>query len=368
MTEIGLIGLPNVGKSTVFSLLTKISVPIEKFPFTTIEPNVGVIEVPDGRLDFLSSHLKPKKKTYATIKFVDIAGLVKGASQGEGLGNKFLAHIREVDGIVHILRFFFDNTISSSIGEVNPIEEIKVINLELLFSDEEILKNYVSKLVPKARSGDKIAASRMEFIDLLIRICNETLSIYEVRKFIRSHMNDLKDKELISLLRQLLSNKDVMYLLNYDETIERNAVNEKIYEVENFTGCKCLCLAAKFELSLLDFPEEERKKLRYEYAVNEDEVKNFIQHAVKNLGLITFYTVVGDEFRAWLIKQGSSILDAAGKIHSDMRDGFINAEVCEFDTFKNTPDLRVLHQQGNIKIYGKDYIVKDGDIIKINFR
>lgn len=368
MTEIGLIGLPNVGKSTIFSLLTKLSVPIEKFPFTTIEPNIGIVEVPDERLDFLFETLKPKKKTYATIKFVDIAGLIKGASQGEGLGNKFLAHIREVDGVVQVLRFFFDNTIPSSISEVDPIEEVKIVNLELLFSDEEILRNYVSKLIPKVRSGDKIASARVEFINSLLTVYNETLSVYEIRKFINQHKDVFKDKELFSLLKQLLATKDIMYVINYDETVQRDILQQKVIEIENLTGCKCLTLAAKFELSLVDFPKEEQISLRTEYNIPEAELKNFIQYAVKNLGLITFYTIVGDEFRAWLIKSGSSILDAAGKIHTDIMEGFINAEVVEFENFRKIPDLKLLHQQGMVKVCGKDYIVKDGDIIKINFR
>lgn len=368
MTEIGLIGLPNVGKSTVFSLITKLSVPIDKFPFTTIEPNIGIVEVPDERLDFLAETLKPKKKTYATIKFIDIAGLIKGASQGEGLGNKFLAHIREVDGVVHILRFFSDETVSSSIGEVNPAEEINVVNLELLFSDEEILRNYVSKLVPKAKSGDKTASARVEFVNLLLEVYNRTLSTYEIKKFINDHKDYLKDKELFSLSKQLLSNKNIMYVLNYDETVQRKVLEQKVKEIEQLTGCKCLSLAAKFELTLLDFPKEEQVSLRKEYGIPETELKNFIQSSVKNLGLVTFYTIVGDEFRAWLIKYNSNILEAAGKIHTDMMEKFINAEVVNFESFKKTPDLKLLHQQGEVKICGKDYIVNDGDIIKINFR
>lgn len=365
--EIGIIGLPNVGKSTVFSLITKISVSIDKFPFTTIQPNIGVVEVPDERLDFIASYLPHKKKTYATIKFVDIAGLIKGASKGEGLGNKFLANIREVDGVVHVLRYFFDTTVSSSINKVDPIEEIEIITTELLLADIEVLQNYISKLEPKLRSGEKLVAEKLQLAKKIIDVCNNCKKLSEIKSFIKSNIVG-KDKEVDSLIKQLLITKDMIFLLNYDETVDRTELENKIKEISNYTGIKTLPLCAKFELNLLEFPPDEHKELRKEYSIPETEIKNFIQESVKSLKLITFYTIVGDEFRAWFIKEGSSILTAAGKIHSDMEEGFINAEVIEFDKFKEKPDLKLLYQHGFVKICGKDYIVKDGDIIKINFR
>ncbi len=366
MTEIGLIGLPNVGKSTVFSLLTEISVPIEKFPFTTIEPNVGIVEVPDEKLDFIANALPNEKKTYATIKFVDIAGLIKDASKGEGLGNKFLANIREVDGVVHVLRFFNDNSVPSSVGKIDPIEEIDIINTELLLADIEVLENYCSKLEPKAKSGDKISIERLNLAKRLIEFFNTTSKISDIKTFMINNILN-KDKEIDSLVRNLLMPKSRVFLLNYDESVDKDDLQRKILEVENYTGCKTLSLCAKFELSLFEFPENEREQIRKEYGIPDKELKEFIKQSVKSLNLITFYTIVGKEFRAWLIKKGANILDAAEKIHSDMKEGFINAEVCKFEKFKETPDIRLLSQQGNIKIVGKDYIVEEGDIIKINF-
>jgi len=324
--EIGIIGLPNVGKSTIFSLLTKISVPIENFPFTTIEPNVGIVEVPDENLDFLFSLFKPKEKTYANIKFVDIAGLIKGASNGEGLGNKFLAAIREVDAVVQVLRFFSDTSVSSTIPEVNPIEEIKIITSEISLADLEVLQNYKYKIVPKARLKDKIAQERLEFIDNLINVINKANSLQEIKNFISTNIKT-QDNEIISFLKQLLVNKDVIYLINYDENISREEIKEIKNKIEKETNCKTLSLCGKFELSLTDFPLEEQKSLREEYNIPETELKDFIKESTRILHLITFYTTVGEEFRAWLIKENSNVLDAAGKIHTDIREGFINAEV-----------------------------------------
>ncbi|MCX7715894.1 MAG: redox-regulated ATPase YchF [Endomicrobia bacterium] len=367
MAEIGLIGLPNVGKSTIFSLLTKISVAIDKFPFTTIEPNVGIVEIPDDRLDFIAEKLNPKKKTYATIKFVDIAGLVKGASKGEGLGNKFLSHIREVDGVVHVLRFFSDKTIPTTINKIEPMEEIDIVNLELLLSDIEVLNNWIAKLEPKANSGDKIARENLQIAKKIIELCNTTNSLTKIKKDILENIFN-KNKEIISLSKQLLCMKDVLYLLNYDETTDRNELNRQLEKISNYTNTSVVALCGKFELSLFEFPEAEHEDLRKEYKIPSTELKNFIHQSVKSLNMITFYTTVGEEFRAWLVKNGTSVLDAAGKIHTDMKERFINAEVCPFEKFQTTPDLKILHQKGEIKIYGKDYIVKDGDIIKINFR
>lgn len=366
MIEIGLVGLPNVGKSTVFSLLTRISVPIDKFPFTTIEPNIGIIEIPDERLDFIAEKLTPEKKTYATVKFVDIAGLIKGASKGEGLGNKFLSHIREVDGIVHVLRYFSDKTIPSVINKIDPLEEIDVVNLEFLLSDVEILTNYLSKIEPKARSGDKISAENLEIIKKVVSLCNNTTPLTEIKKFLFSHIN--RNKEIYSLCKQLLVTKDIIYLLNYDETVDRAELEQQVEKIKTYTGSSVLPLCSKFELGLLDFSTFEREELRKEYKIPSTELKNFIQESVRSLEMITFYTIVGKEFRAWLIKNGATIVDAAGKIHTDMKERFINAEVVPFEKFRLSPDLKLLHQQGEIKIYGKDYVVKDGDIIKINFR
>lgn len=366
MIEIGFIGLPNVGKSTIFSLLTKISVPIENFPFTTIEPNVGVVEVPDEKLDFIADHLPHEKKTYATIKYVDIAGLIKGASKGEGLGNRFLANIREVDGIVHVLRFFNDETVSSSINKIDPIEEIEIINTELLLADIEMLERYLSKLESKTKIGDIKVKERFNLLIKLVNFLNKTNKISEIKNFIEYNILN-KDTEVDNLLKNLLTPKDRIFLLNYDEKLNRKDLESKVLEIHQYTGYKVLSICAKFELNLLYFSKKEQIELRKEYNIPDEEIRNFIRESVTSLNLITFYTIVGKEFRAWFIKKGTTVLDAAGKIHSDMRGRFINAEVLKFEDFKATPDIKLLHQNGKIKVYGKDYIVEDGDIIKINF-
>lgn len=364
--EIGIIGLPNVGKSTIFSLLTKISVQIENFPFTTIEPNVGIVEVPDENLDFLCSLFNPKRKTYSTIKFVDIAGLIKGASKGEGLGNRFLASIREVDAVVQVLRFFKDNSISSAIEGINPLEEIKIIFSELALADLEVLQNYKNRILPKVRLGDKIASERLNIIEKIIEVINSANSMYEIKNSINNI--NTQDKEIISLLKQILTNKDIIYLLNYDENTSHEEVEKMKLYIENETKQKVLSLCGKFELNLCDFSCEEKKLLREEYKIPQEELKNFIIESTKILHLIRFYTTVGEELRCWLIKENSNILEAAEKIHTDIKEGFINAEVYNIIDLKQHKDIKLLHQYGLIKIEGKNYIVQDGDVIKINFK
>ncbi len=370
--EIGIIGLPNVGKSSLFYLLTKISVSIEKFPFTTIQPNIGIVEVYDERFEFITSVLKPQKKVYPIIKFVDIAGLVKGASKGEGLGNRFLANIREVDAVVHVVRYFFDDTVPSSIGKIDPIEEIDIINFELVLADIEVISKHLEKLKHRQKVGNKtVTEEEILFLEEIFKLCNNygnSKNLAEIREFINKNKIKFQNKELLSFINQLLITKNFLYVLNYDENVDRKELEKKIVEISSYTNCSVLPLCVKFELSLADFSNEEKESLRKEYSVPSSELKNFIKNSVKILHLITFYTIVGDEHRAWLIKENSSILDAAGKIHSDLKEGFINAEVIPFEKFKQTPDLKLLYQNGDVKICGKDYIVQDGDIIKINSR
>ncbi len=365
--QIGIVGLPNVGKSTIFSVLTKISVAIDKFPFTTINPNIGIVARVDERQNFLAELFQPQKVTAATIKFVDIAGLIKDASKGAGLGNKFLATIREVDAIVHVLRYFSDDTVTSSIQKIDPIEEIQVVNTELCIADLEVLERYNNKIIPKAYSGDTYAKEQLEIVSFLIKTLNNGILLSKVKDEIELKLEN-KHKELKSLIYQLLTYKPRMYLLNYDETIPREKLNQMKLLIENFTKDKTLCLAGKFELSLQEMSLEEQKQFREEYGIPPDELNNFIQQAVELLNMVTFYTAVGTELRAWMVKKGTTVYESAGKIHSDMKEGFINAEVYNFVDLKKYGSIKALQEHGLLRIESKDYIVQDGDIIKINFR
>lgn len=357
----GIVGLPNAGKSTIFNALTKASVPAEKYPFCTIEPHIGVIEVPDDRLNVLASITKPKKVVPTTIKFVDIAGLVKGASKGEGLGNQFLSHIRNVDAIAHIVRCFSSEDITHIYGEIDPIRDIEIVNTELILADLQVLERRMTKVEKLLKSGDPDA-------ERIIRILKKAKEGLE--KGIPLRKQELIDDErryLEDLF--LLTDKPVFYVANAGEReyFEKSESIKRVIEFGKKERDDVVVICGKLEEELSSFPKHEADEMRKEMGLEYNGLSELIRVGYKLLRLITFYTTVGIELRAWTILNGTTVLEAAGKIHSDMKRGFICAEVINFDDFIKAGSEAAARERGLLRIEGKGYVVRDGDIIHIKF-
>ncbi|MCX7884126.1 MAG: redox-regulated ATPase YchF [Caloramator sp.] len=362
--KLGIVGLPNVGKSTLFNAITQAGAEAANYPFCTIEPNVGVVAVPDYRLDKLAQMYKPEKYTPAVIEFYDIAGLVKGASKGEGLGNKFLSHIREVEAIVHVVRCFEDANIVHVDGSINPIRDIETINLELIFSDMEVLEKRMDKTRKYARSGDKKAQKELEFMERIYK------HLEEGKPSRTLDMND-EEKELIKQYF-LLTSKPVLYATNIseDELINGYENNKYIKAVEDFAkneGSEVIPICAKLEEEIASLDGDEKQAFLEDYGLKEPGLNRLIKASYKLLGLISFLTAGPKEVRAWTIKKGTKAPQAAGKIHSDMERGFIRAEVIPFETLINCGSEVVAKEKGLIKSEGKDYIMQDGDVVVFRF-
>lgn len=358
----GIVGLPNVGKSTLFNALTKASVPSSNYPFCTIEPNVGIVEVYDERIDTLAKLSNSQKKLYATIRFVDIAGLVKGASKGEGLGNQFLANIRDVDAIAQVVRLFHSPDVVH-IGEIDPIRDIEIINTELILKDLEFIEKIREKLAKTARLGNKDAQKELEIIEkLYTELSNGKLAINVLSE---------EEKEIISKY-QLLTTKPMIIVANIDEKFigkeeqDENFLKLKNY-VENTLKTKVIPLSAKIESEIVELPEEDAKTFLKDLGLELSGLQRLAIEGYKILDLITFFTTGEKETRAWTIKNGTNAQKAAGKIHSDMEKGFIRAEVIHYDEFVKLGSWNKAKEEGKIRLEGKDYIVKDGDIMYIRF-
>ena len=364
--KLGIVGLPNVGKSTLFNALTKAGAEAANYPFCTIDPNVGVVAVPDERIRLLGEMYHSKKVTPAVIEFVDIAGLVKGASKGEGLGNQFLANIREVDAIVHVVRCFENENVIHVDGSVDPLRDIETINLELVFADLEVLERRISKVARTAKM-DKEAGKEMEFL-----------------KKVREHLESGKPASLLAAdgltedeekwlqTYNLLTDKPVIYAANVaeDDLANDGADNEGVQKVREYaaqtnSGVFVICASIESEIAELD--DDEKAMFLEDLGVSEAGLDKLVKASYKTLGLMSFLTAGEDETRAWTIKIGTKAPQAAGKIHSDFERGFIKAEVVNYKTLLELGSLAAAREKGLVGMEGKDYVVKDGDVILFRF-
>lgn len=361
--KLGIVGLPNVGKSTLFNAITKAGVEAANYPFATIEPNIGVVAVPDERLDHLEKLYNSKKKVFANVEFYDIAGLVKGASQGEGLGNKFLSHIREVEAIVHVVRCFENDNIVHVDGSVDPIRDIETINLELIFSDLETLEKRMDKAQKLKRSGDKTAQAEY---DLMERIKTHL----EAGKAVRTFEASEDEKEIIRSLF-LLTSKDVLYAANIsEENLISGEENELVQRVRDYikddnAGIVTICARLEEELSGLE--DDEKLEMLAEYGISETGLDRLIRESYRLLGLMSFLTAGPQEVRAWTIKVGTKAPVAAGKIHSDIQRGFIRAEVISYDALMESGSESHAKEKGLYRVEGKEYIMREGDVVNFRF-
>ena len=360
--KLGIVGLPNVGKSTLFNAITNAGAESANYPFCTIEPNVGMVTVPDERLDFLASIYEPKKYTPAVIEFVDIAGLVKGASKGEGLGNKFLSNIRNTDAIVHVVRCFDDENVIHVEGGTDPKRDVEIIDLELIMADMEMVERRIEKANKNAK-GDKKFLHEAEVFKGLLEHLNEGKSV-------RSYECEPDDMELIAT-SDLLTIKPIIYAANMDENgisdYENNDYYKQLCTIAEAEGAQVLPICAKLEEEIADLEPEEREMFLEEMGMEQSGLDRMIKCSYALLGLISFLTCGPDECRAWTIKKGTKAPQAAGKIHTDFERGFIKAEVVNYKDLLEQGSLAAAREKGLVGMEGKDYVVKDGDVILFRF-
>lgn len=361
--EVGIVGLPNVGKSTLFNAITKAGAEAANYPFCTIEPNVGVVDVPDARLNVLGEMFKSKKIVPAAMRFVDIAGLVKGASKGEGLGNKFLAHIREVDAVAQVVRCFEDGNITHVEGSINPLRDIEIINTELCLADMETVEKRQERLVKLLKTGDKKVPVEKAALDKVMDGLGEAVPAR------RLGLTD-EEKEFLTELH-LLTMKPVLYVANVAEDEVANPENnphvQAVMKYAAEEGAETIVVSAKMESEIAELPEDEAKEFLEMAGLEEAGLDRLIKAGFKLLGLMTYLTAGETESRAWTIKRGTKAPQAAGKIHSDFERGFIRAEIVSYDDLVACGSKAAARDKGLVRLEGKDYVMQDGDVVEFRF-
>ncbi len=356
----GIVGLPNAGKSTIFNALTAAAAQVASYPFCTIEPNVGICPVPDERLDALARLIKPKKVTPSTLEFFDIAGLVKGASKGEGLGNQFLGHIRNVDAIAHVVRCFADANIAHTYGTIDPRRDVEIVDTELLLADLEVVERRLEKAKRLLKVGEKGAAEESHLLEAI----KESLDRGQTaRRYI------MEGGRSFPLDLQLLTAKPIFYVANVDDpgSAGQNQFLKDLQELAQSEGSPVVVIAGRLEAEIAQLGKEEQEEFRREMGLTDSSLTRLIQVGYDILGLVTFFTTVNQDLRAWTVSRGTTAVQAAGKIHSDMERGFIKAEVVSLEDLMRCGSENVAREKGLLKAQGKDYVVQDGDIIHFRF-